>query len=277
MTSAERQLNHAHKFLRTITAPGDIIEIRALNDGGSASFLFTDMRMAARVALKLNSECGANVYYTVNPISPDSRTARSHHPLNVPRLRGTRSASDDEIQRVAWYPIDIDPVRPSGTASTDAQLAEAHATMERLRTDRANAGWPEPIIICSGNGYHLLYKADGPIENSIDWRGALRALAARFDTPTVKIDPAVGNLSRILRLAGFYNRKGEATEERPHRLARAISYPPVISVLDIGKVRELAWANTPRLQLTQIESWRSTRLASRPSSMNSPGSSSSRR
>jgi hypothetical protein len=246
MTSAERQTNHAHKFLATITTPGDIIEIRALNDEGSASFLFTDMRIAARIAMKLNSDYTANVYYTVNPISPESRTARSHHPLNVPRLKGTRSASDSEIQRVAWYPIDIDPVRESGTASTDAQLAEAHATMERLRTDRANEGWPEPIIICSGNGYHLLYKAEGSTENSIDWKGALRALAARFDTPTIKIDPTVCNPSRILRLPGFYNRKGEATEERPHRLARAISYPDVITVLDIGKVRELAWFNAPR-------------------------------
>jgi len=50
-------------------------------------------------------------------------------------------------------------------------------------------------------------------------KGALMALADMFNTSEVKVDTSVFNPSRVWRLYGTWNRKGENTPGRPHRQA----------------------------------------------------------
>jgi hypothetical protein len=130
-------------------------------------------------------------------------------------------------------------VRPSGTASTDAQVAEAKDVADRVVAYLSEQGWPEPILVASGNGFHLLYKNDG-LDDSIWWKQCLSALANRFDTPGVKVDRTVHNKARILRAPATRNRKGDDTPERPHRLAKVVSYPDRPSLVPEKLVRALA-------------------------------------
>ncbi len=101
-------------------------------------------------------------------------------------------------------------------------------------------GWPEPIFVDSGNGYHLLFRGEGCNVFSDDWRSTLKALAAQFNTPGAKVDTSVYNPSRISRLPGTWNRKGENSSERPHRQAYAISHPDSFEVLPDHMIYSLA-------------------------------------
>jgi hypothetical protein len=161
------------------------------------------------------------------------------HVLNIPKLRGYRSASDRDIDHRNLYLIDIDPVRPSGVASSPIELCNAKAVALNVREYLRAKGWPEPIQVSSGNGVHLLYKGEGPASDYYDWKNALKFLAHKFGTADAKIDTSAHNAARISRLPGCFNRKGEDTPERPHRMARVISYPSRFDVVPITKVREL--------------------------------------
>jgi len=48
----------------------------------------------------------------------------------------------------------------------------------------------------------------------------LKAVAARFDNPQVKIDQKVFNSSRITKAYGTMACKGDSIPERPHRLSQ---------------------------------------------------------
>lgn len=86
-------------------------------------------------------------------------------------------------------------------------------------------GIGKPIFASSGNGYHLILRAD--IDNEVDnvsiVKNFLKALDGRFSNSDVKVDTSTGNPSRLTRFYGTMNCKGENTEDRPHRRSEIIS------------------------------------------------------
>jgi hypothetical protein len=238
--SKPEQIAHAHQFLQTVFTQGDIIEIRALQDEGPPKiFLFRDLRLAARAAVTLSSR-GFNVYFALNPLMSDSVTTIMHKiddPFNDKAVVG---AKDMSIARRNLYLIDVDPVRRSGTASTEEELKAARVTAWKVRELLTKMGWPEPIQLCSGNGIHLLYRGDGCTPHSPEWSFCLKYLAQRYNNEAVKVDTSVWNASRISRLPGCLNRKGPGMASRPHRMARAESYPEQWTAVSHQQVAEFA-------------------------------------
>jgi hypothetical protein len=190
---------------------GEIVELRALNGGAPVCSLHTDLDELMRRAQAL-SAAGYNCYHTINPISAT---------LGVP------SASDGDILRVRWIPYDVDPDRkaPDGSklrgehASTEGEKSAAFEIAERVTVLCRTFG-VEPVLVDHGNGYCVLVpaeieKLDAPLVAEI-----LKFHAKQFDTLGAHIDVSVGNPSRILRIPGTVNRKGENTPDRPHRMSR---------------------------------------------------------
>jgi hypothetical protein len=50
--------------------------------------------------------------------------------------------------------IDVDPTRPSGVSANDAEKASAWEVFDAVLEDLASRGWPSPMIVDSGNGFH---------------------------------------------------------------------------------------------------------------------------
>jgi hypothetical protein len=73
----------------------------------------------------------------------------------------------------------------------------------------------------------------------------LKALAARFDDETIKIDTAVANSARIMRIPGTLNAKGDNTPERPHRRARLLSVPGDRVAVDVELLADVAKPERP--------------------------------
>lgn len=226
--------------------PGNpAIEIRSfLKNGQIMAGTFTDMTDAAKNAAAIS--IGHNpkaIYFTLNCIAPaDIHRICCREPNKVAQ-RARVTAKDINCPFRALYLIDVDPVRPSGVCSTEAEKGKALAVLHEVEFCLKNLGWPDPIMIDSGNGYHLLYRGDGCAANLPEWRFILGYLGRRFNTPGANVDPTVFNPARISRLPGTWNRKGLDTPERPHRKAHVLRYPDRWDALTVEEVCIVANAN----------------------------------
>lgn len=216
--------------LSPLFAQGQVVELRVLNytrDGRfpkTVSGYFDQAHLVNLAAAALAHTVHApGVYYTLNQLDP-AVLARRVNRIDTAEKGGT--SSDSDVRRRRWLPVDVDPVRPSGVCATDAEKAAAGAVAAAVLMYLQGLGWPDPIVIDSGNGRHLLYRIDLPADDGGRVERALKALAARFDTDAVKIDTSVHNPARIMRLPGTQCRKGDSTADRPHRPCQFLSAPP---------------------------------------------------
>jgi hypothetical protein len=141
-----------------------------------------------------------------------------------------------------WFLIDIDPVRPRDVSATDAEKNAASEVMSSVLSHLANQGWPMPVLVDSGNGFHLLYRINLGVDPHTQQiiKGVLQHLIARFDTMEATIDDAVHDAPRIAKLPGTWARKGIATPDRPHRPCKLIEVPARIMAVSIDQLRSLS-------------------------------------
>ena len=230
--------------LELLCDPADAIEIRAPSAkpvGAKAPanivkrFPPGAFDAAAAWAVKLSGYAPA-VYRVMNGVKPG----------NSPTGRGkAATAADVPWRRVIL--IDVDPVRPPASSSTEAEKEEALKVVEAVRTHLDGLGWPAPVLADSGNGWHLLYRVDLPNDDAATElvKAALHALARRFDTGEAKVDTAVFDAPRLVKLYGTKACKGPDTAERPHRFASVVEVPGTIEVVPVEKLEALAGEGRP--------------------------------
>ena len=216
------------RFLRTLFAAGDVFEIRMLEavtaeyprpHAESGYFDYDHIPQAAEAISKLHSYSGA--YVTLNPVTP-ALLGRANN--RIAPARRDNSTADGDVLRRRWLSIDCDPVRPSGIASTDVEQEAALALAREIRDGLSSLGWPEPVLLDSGNGAQMLYRIDLPTDDNGLVKKCIEEIA-KASTDAVKVDVTVFNVARIWRVAGTMNRKGDPLDDRPHRQARIVSVP----------------------------------------------------
>jgi hypothetical protein len=136
-----------------------------------------------------DTDCRA-IYYTLNPIAPERAKYVGAYRSNQLKV-GVRGTRDRDIEHRNLYLVDVDPVRPSGVCATDAEKTAAKEVMEKVQAHLAGNGFPEPLILDSGNGNGLLYKGAGPTHDG-SWSFLLKHLAKTFNTDAAKVDTSVG-------------------------------------------------------------------------------------
>ena len=205
---------------------GSFVEVRAfLPSSGRAqtwSGYYGDGDELARAVIETTDRGATGVFATVNPPVPALR-ARGLNRLARASRGGT--TSDDKIERRVFLVLDLDPVRPSGISATDAEKEEGKERGRAVVAYLRSRGWPEPVVVDSGNGVHLYYPVDLPTDDGGLVARILQALDARFSDGAVHVDTTVGNASRIMKVPGTWARKGEDTLDRPHRRAAFLSLP----------------------------------------------------
>lgn len=232
--------------LKRIFRPGDVFEIRALdaqtaayNRPHTVSGYFDYEHISKAVAAIADTiRFARGIYYTPNPVEP-ALLARA---ANRFRDMGQRdpSTADKDIPRRRWLLIDCDAIRPSGISSSDAEHAAALTKAAEIRDGLASMGFPAPVEIDSGNGAQLMYAVDlpGGIDDTI-CKSVLQSLQA-VNSPAVDIDETVFNASRIWRLPGSVNCKGDPIPDRPHRRARIIAFPDELQIVPIELLKQAA-------------------------------------
>jgi RNase P/RNase MRP subunit POP5 len=237
------------RTLQVMIEPGSVVELRALGvpNGkwtNTVSGYFDDLDTMAEEAARLSDAGAKGVYATLNPVVA-ALLARSSNKARVAG-RDDPTTGDRDVAKRRWLLVDFDPERPSGISATDrekqAALELAREVNKRLRA----CGWPRPVAGDSGNGTHLLYPINLPADDGGLIQHVLEAIAFRFGGGGVKIDTSVFNPARICKLHGTAARKGDSTEDRPHRLSRLTHVPSALQVVPEELLRAVAaWRPKP--------------------------------
>ncbi len=170
------------------------------------------------------------VYYALNPVPPDL----DHAILNA-----------DALCR-RWLLVDVDRSKEAAPheSSTDAEKDAARGVAASVVDWLAGRGWPAPVLVDSGNGFHLLYRLDLPndaLSKSLI-AAFLKALAKRFDGGGGKVGKECHDARRVAKLPGTWARRGGQSDDRPHRLARLLRVPPALEAVPADLIRQTTQA-----------------------------------
>lgn len=219
-------IDDAMRMIALLARPGDVYELRGLSKQAGASYItsgyFDDLDALARAAVQRSGQ-DTGVYVTLNPVNPAllARAAKN----KVRRAGGGDTTSDRDVRQRRSILIDVDPVRPTGISSSQDEHAAALALTTKIRDELRAAGWPDPLLADSGNGGHLIYAVDLPVDDGGLVKRVLAAMSKKYSSQALKVDEKVFNPARISKIYGTLTCKGEDTPERPHRLARIIEAP----------------------------------------------------
>lgn len=178
-----------------------------------------------------------NIYMTVNALN-DGCMARDQRNRFLRNPKAT--TSDKDVTGYEWLFIDLDPERPSGTSSTDSQLAIAKDIGNKIYVFMKQIGFNKPLMAYSGNGVHLMYRIrlQNNDENKKLVEKCLKTLDMLFSTDAVKVDVKNYNPARVAKLYGTLAQKGCPSEEYPHRMSRIVSDGEVLKN-DIAYLQKL--------------------------------------
>lgn len=224
---------------------GDIVEIRMMRRNGTVAGYYDYEhfpKCAHDVSMYDEMRDNEAVYYTCNPVKNELHP-RAHNRL-VERAKST--AGDKDIEKRTLLPIDIDPVRPTGTSSTD----ELHdLSIERAFEIKAwlqDNGFGDMIVADSGNGAHVDIFIDEPnTDESRDLVKAVQeAIIQKFNQPKVdKIDiQGFFNAARIWKLYGTKTRKGDEVPELNirHRRSKILYKPETKEITTTAQLEHIA-------------------------------------
>ena len=222
----ESQFNHFSSV-----CPRFCAELRILNyvDKGrtrNGIGFFNNIEAILNVVDKYNGK--ATICVGVNP--------RPSKFLNDPnKIKfGGEGAKDKDIEHLAFFLIDLDTIRPKGTASSKEELDLARPAYESVLELLQKKGI-SPIVGMSGNGRHILAYLSG-LKNSEESIEALRLileyLQAEFGDEYVNIDVVTYNASRVVKLYGTVSIKGMNTEDRLWRTSKC-RLPSEIRPIDL--------------------------------------------
>ena len=172
----------------------DKINIRSIGGGKTTNTIFpmNESENILKHIESINSE--ANIYITFNYF----------------KISNKEAISDNDIERIKFILLDIDPERPSGTASTDKQKEEAKRVFDNCLQYLEDNSIQYYYTFDSGNGYHALIPIDIECtkENSRIIKELLYHLDSKFSSERAHVDKSVHNPARITRLYGTLNTKG---------------------------------------------------------------------
>jgi P4 family phage/plasmid primase-like protien len=243
------------RALQMLAPPGQVTELRILSAKTTeapryayqASGYFNATEVLIKALASLRSAKG--VYITLHPCNPALLARAQNRLRTAEEMRQNPATSDQHITHLRWLLIDLDPERPAGISSNHEEHQAALLRAQIIRAELAEEGWPEPVEADSGNGAHLLYPIDLPVEAGAKETGllhrVLKGLAMRFDAATpegvrVLVDQTVYNPSRICKLYGTLACKGDHTAERPHRMARILAVPPKLETVPRERLEAIA-------------------------------------
>lgn len=222
-------------------------EIRILNCGKyrTVSGYYDDINQLVDDVVDIyRQESPPAIYTTIQGIKPDLM-ARSSNKLTMFAKDDSLTKDHHVVQR-HWLPIDFDPQRPTGISSTDEEHAASLEAAKKAREYLTSHYWPQPILADSGNGHHLLYALDIPVdsESTTIIQKFYEHLAATIAVPGVKVDTTLFNPSRVLKLYGTKVMKGDQVMGRKHRMSRLLEVPPELLPVSLDKIAALCIPET---------------------------------
>ena len=234
-------IQEIRKGIEILFEPGQVVEVRVPRDKfGVIAGYFDDHDSLAETIKELSDERAyEGIYYTLNVFQ---KALLARYGKNDLRDGAKNTTSDAEIERRRWLLVDLDPRRPKGISSTDQERKAAWEIAEKVSQWLKSLGWPEPVLARSGNGYHLLYLVNERDDQQTTelFKKCVGVVHQKFTTNEVDVDKTVFNAARIVKAYGSLARKGENTDERPHRFSRILRVPEALTTVNRSQLEALA-------------------------------------
>jgi hypothetical protein len=213
--------------LSLLIARDQTVELRVLMSRKRVSSgYFRDLRKLVEAAGRYDGHV-KGIYITANPCKPELLARANEHMIDDPEV----TTADHDIARRTMLVFDFDPIRPTGIASTDGEHAATIAVARRARAWLSQRGVPADAmaLLSSGNGAYMLMSVR--LVNDDASRDLCQAVLVAVDMvfrdDVVKLDLATFNASRIIRLVGTSNQKGDELDTRRYRRAELLEASPV--------------------------------------------------
>lgn len=187
----------------------------------------------------LNKKSIQKAYTVLNELKEEAYDRLSVNKLTSTKKGQGISAKDISYYRFFLVDLDVVGLQVGGTKrnATDDEHAKALKVAESAEKFLTTMNFPKPILIDSGNGYHLLYKVymKASQENERMLKNCLIAIGEQVDTNTVKVDTVVYDRGRKLKLPGSTNN----AEEVGYRTSEIVKCPSNFTEVDIAVFQEL--------------------------------------
>ena len=218
----------------------ELTEIRVLDGKRTYSGYFTDVERIIAAVQPYDALPHAQIYFTLNSIN-EACYGRAQRDKMIAVGREPTTGDSDIVGRTHVL-IDLDPRRPAGVSSSDAELEYAHRKAVDVYRFLLDQGFNEPIICKSGNGYHVVIpcKIGVTDETTATVKRFLQVLSMLFSDEHVDIDEKVFNASRICKLYGVTAKKGENTADRPWRQSEIVRVPQEVKPTDLAYFKKVA-------------------------------------
>lgn len=146
------------------------------------------------------------------------------------RKRGGTLSKD--VNCVKLIALDIDVPREKNTAATEEELKKCKEFTNDF-LDEYETKFGKASVVMTGNGFQVIWKIK-PIllddKNRLQVEKKIKAfidqLKDKYNSSKVGRFDQIGDLARILKVAGTLSIKGDNTKERPHREAFFVHFEP---------------------------------------------------
>lgn len=240
---------HALEFLKAMSKPKDVVYVFV--KGGlwgpfmefmQAGYYSYDMFAKLVNDVKRLSGKVVGIYCSINPLSASclGESANSLSPMTQ-----VKALSTGDVLRRRILLIDIDSVRPPNVPATSEEKRAAYQLCCNIKKFLTTEGWPEPLVVDSGNGYQVHFGVDLSADSGDLISRCLRALAEKFNTEAAFVDTKVFDAPRVARLPGTMNCKGANSSDRPFSMAKLFRPPAVFAPVPVEKLEKLASLYAP--------------------------------
>jgi len=176
-------------------------------------------------------EAGRNVFFGVAKYATDEGRKKD----NVQALRAF------------WLDIDCGPSKAEVDPKTGraAGYIDQQAGLQALQKFCKTVGLPRPILVDSGRGIHVYWPLDRDVSRT-EWEPVAARLGELCVSQEFFVDPAVFEVSRVLRIPGTYNFKDD-----PPKLVSVIADAPDVNfdtLKEILGVKEAEEAKAPPMR-----------------------------
>ena len=232
------------KWWQLFNPQGKLVEIRLLGKAAYSGYFRDIDTLIAQLRPLLDHNnyqyYGAmQAYFTLNEIN-DALYSREQHDTFVKKPKST--TNDGDVTRRRMVLIDLDPSRAAGISASDDEFEKAHLKAVDVFRYLIGAGFKEPIITKSGNGWHVYLPCDMPNDEEHNElvKRFLQSLSKMFSDASVEIDEKVFNPARIDKLIGTWAKKGSDTPDRKWRIAEIVKVPADLSPNDDALFQKIA-------------------------------------